>query len=215
MDRSRIALIIPAFNEAGTIFGVVSAALDYGQPIVVNDFSSDGTSDQAASAGAYVISHSRNMGYDEALNSGFKEAFRRGYDVIITLDADGQHEPKLLTKFVERIDSGADIVLGVRDKRPRFAEHIFAFYTKFRYGIHDPLCGMKAYKSSVYESLGHFDSYRSIGTELAIYGANNNFLFCQINFSVKDRIGDSKFGKLFGANLKILRSLLIDIFRNH
>lgn len=212
MDRSRIALIIPAYNEAETIFDVVSAALGYGQPFVINDFSSDETSVQAASAGAYVISHSQNMGYDQALNSGFKEAFLRGYDVIITLDADGQHEPKLIKEFVARIDCGADMVLGVRNKRPRFSENIFAFYTKLSYGIDDPLCGMKAYKSSVYASLGYFDSYGSIGTELAIYGARKGFKFSQVHFLVKDRVDDSRFGSFFSANFRIFKSLLLSVF---
>ncbi|OZT73246.1 glycosyltransferase family 2 protein [Vreelandella boliviensis] len=213
MDRSRIALVIPAYNEAETIFDVVSAALNYGQPIVVNDSSNDATSEKASSAGAYVVSHAKNMGYDKALNSGFKEALRRGFEVVVTIDADGQHEPGLISQFLDSIDSGADLVLGVRNKRPRFAEHVFAYYTKFRYGINDPLCGMKAYKISVYESLGHFDSYGSIGTELAIYAARRGFCYSQVDFSVKDRIGRSRFGGSFVANFRILRSLFIDIVR--
>lgn len=213
MDRSRIALVIPAYNEAGTIFDVVKAASVYGQPIVVNDCSSDATAEIAKRAGAIVVSHAKNMGYDGALNSGFAEAQHGGYECIITLDADGQHDPTLLTRFIEALEQGADLVLGVRNKRPRLAEHVFALYARARYGIHDPLCGMKAYKHSVYEGLGHFDSYKSIGTELALYGIRTGFAFHQIPFEVRDRIDRPRFGRALSANLRIFRAMVLDFVR--
>lgn len=213
MDRSRIALVIPAYNEAGTIYHVVKAASEYGQPIVVNDCSGDETAELAEKAGAIVVTHQENLGYDEALNTGFAEAYRRGYDAIITLDADGQHDPTLLSYFIDGLAEGADLVLGVRNKRPRLAEHVFALYTTLRYDVLDPLCGMKAYRRAVYERLGHFDSYRSIGTELALYGVRNGFSVAQIKFVVRDRKDKPRFGKLFVANMSIFRAILKDIIR--
>ena len=55
-------------------------------------------------------------------------------------------------RFIDMIDSGADIVIGVRNERARFSEHFFAWYTSFRFGIKDPLCGMKAYRIAIYKS---------------------------------------------------------------
>ncbi|MCD1588410.1 glycosyltransferase family 2 protein [Halomonas sp. IOP_14] len=213
MGRYRVAIVIPAFNEEETIYDVVKSAMTFGQPIVIDDFSTDATAEKATSAGAYIVSHSLNMGYDAALNTGFKVAFDRNYDVVVTLDADGQHEPCLIEKFVENIALGADLVLGVRDKCPRFAENVFAFYTKVRYGVNDPLCGIKAYKRSLYESLGYFDSYGSIGTELALYGVKKGFVFSQVSFKVKDRVGCSRFGSSFSASQRIFRSLFLDFFK--
>jgi glycosyltransferase involved in cell wall biosynthesis len=212
MDRSRVALVIPAYNEEKTIANVVIATVQYGQPIVVNDCSSDATSKIASDAGAVVVDHVVNRGYDGALNSGFAEAIKRGYEVIITLDADGQHDPDLIRLFLSEIESGADVVLGVRDKRPRFSEHLFAFYTNLRYGVLDPLCGMKAYKSVVYDRQGFFDSYNSIGTQLALYAVRNRYAMKQVKFVVRDRLDQPRFAKLFNANMKILRAMLIDIF---
>lgn len=212
MDRSRIALVIPAYNEARTIYHVVKAALEYGQPIVVDDCSSDETADLAIQAGALVVSHNVNKGYDAALNSGFAKAKAHNYEFIITLDADGQHDPTLLDRFINGLDQGADVVLGVRNTKPRLAEHIFAFYSRLRYGIQDPLCGMKAYRRSVYEDLGHFDSYRSIGTELALHSVKSKYLVSQIKFIVRDRIDKPRFGRLASANFRILRAMFFDIF---
>lgn len=209
MDRSRIALVIPAYNEAATIAAVVSAAKSYGQPIVVNDCSQDDTAFAAEAAGAVVVNHEANQGYDGALNSGFKEAARLKYDFIITLDADGQHDPTLLQDFIGRLTDGAPLVLGVRSSKARVAERIFALYTRVRYGVLDPLCGMKGYRLDVYESVGCFDSYNSIGTELMLRAVSAGVVFEQIRFQVRERLDAPRFGRLISANLRILRALLI------
>ena len=213
MDRSRIAIVIPAFNESSTIFDVVKAASEYGHAIVVDDGSSDDTTELAGKAGAIVVSHLNNQGYDAALNTGFAASVSHGYEWIITLDADGQHDPTLLQKFATELAEGADLVLGVRNAMPRVAESLFAFYARIRYGVLDPLCGMKAYRRNVYESLGHFDSYRSIGTELALHAARNKFIIRQVKFKVKERYGQPRFGRVFEANIRILRAMVVDILK--
>lgn len=207
MERSCIGVVIPAFNESATIAVVVEKVLTYGLPIVVDDGSTDATADLARGAGAVVVSHNSNRGYDEALDSGFARAAELNCTLVITLDADGQHDPRLLKKFIAFIDEGADVVVGIRDKRQRLAEHIFAFVTKHLYGIVDPLCGMKAYRLSVYKALGHFDSYDSIGTELALFAAKTGYRIRQIAISVTERDGAPRFGRRFSANYRILRAL--------
>jgi glycosyltransferase involved in cell wall biosynthesis len=209
MDRFRVALVIPAFNEAATITEVVRAASAYGQPIVVNDCSKDDTALAAEAVGAVVVNHEVNQGYDGALNSGFREAARLKYDFIITLDADGQHAPSLLQDFITRLENGASLVLGVRSSKARIAEHVFAFYTRIRYGVIDPLCGMKGYRRAAYESVGYFDSYKSIGTELTLRAVSSGVAFEQVHFDVRERLDAPRFGSLVSANFRILRALLI------
>ncbi|PIZ04860.1 MAG: hypothetical protein COY58_02050 [Gammaproteobacteria bacterium CG_4_10_14_0_8_um_filter_38_16] len=208
MERSRVAIIIPAFNEVGTINQVVSAVSPYGLVIVVNDCSTDDTADIAASAGAIVINHQTNQGYDGALNSGFSEANKRGCLYAITFDADGQHHAALLENFLTQLRSGYDLVLGVRPSVMRFSEKWFAYYAKRRYGILDPLCGMKGYNMALYQSLGYFDSKKSIGTELTFYAVKNKKPFTQIAVPISKRVGQSRFGQRLKGNGKILRALL-------
>lgn len=212
MDRSRVGIVIPALNEGATIVDVVEAAGIYGVPIVIDDGSTDGTAELAKQAGAVVVSHKRSRGYDAALNSGFKEAVELGSEVIVTVDADGQHDPSLLPRFLEQIAAGADVVVGIRSRRQRFAEYLFAWYARFRFGIEDPLCGMKAYRTPLYEALGHFDSYRSIGTELMIFAAKNGFRISQIAFNVRERRDQSRFSRVLAGNYKILRAMALSIF---
>jgi len=213
MDRPRIAIVIPAFNEATTITAVVTAARKFGQPIVVDDCSQDETARTAEAAGALVVKHHVNQGYDGALNSGFIEAARLKYDLIITLDADGQHDPQLLPAFIDRLVNGASLVLGVRNSKARIAEHIFALYTRIRYGVLDPLCGMKGYRRYLYESVGYFDSYKSIGTELMLRAVSSGEAFDQVYFNVKDRADDPRFGQLISSNLRIFRALCIWLWK--
>jgi len=213
MDRSRVGIVIPALNESATIESVVKAAIVYGMPIVVDDGSSDNTSQLASDVGAFIVSHKQNHGYDFALDSGFKKASELGAEIIITVDADGQHDPSLIKKFIDKIDGGADIVVGVRNERQRFLEHLFAWYTNLRFGIKDPLCGMKAYRKVIYDSLGHFDSYGSIGTELMIFAVKNHFKFEQVPIKVRERKDHPRFGQMFTGNYKIISAMLFSLWR--
>ena len=215
MDRSRIAIIIPAFNEEKTISKVVESSNKYGQSIVIDDGSKDKTGEKARNSGAIVETHSSNLGYDYALNTGFKRINDLNYDFAIPLDADGQHEPKLLKNFIDELDSGTSIVLGVRNKKARFAEHLFGFYTKWRYGIKDPLCGLKAYTIRNYKIIGHFDSYNSIGTEFMFQNIHLGETFSQVYFDVRERNGKTRFGNSILTNLKILRSLFLALFKKY
>jgi glycosyltransferase involved in cell wall biosynthesis len=211
MDRSRIGIIIPALNESATIAQVVKSAASRGIPIVVDDGSTDTTGDLAAAAGARVVCHESCRGYDQALNSGFARASALGCEYLITMDADGQHDPGVLSAFIRELDAGADAVIGIRDKRQRIAEHIFAWISKIKWTIRDPLCGMKAYRIGVYRELGHFDSYGSIGTELALFAARRGKRIAQVAVKTRDRVDQPRFGRRYQANKRIMRALWVSL----
>lgn len=213
MDRSRIGIVIPAFNEERSIGNVVRQCCDVGIPIVVDDGSSDRTGEVSTNAGAEIVRHGVNRGYDAALNSGFVRAANLGCDLVVTIDADGQHDPDVLTQFIVLLESGVDVVIGVRNKRQRIAEHCFAYLTKVLYGVSDPLCGLKGYRMSVYHALGHFDSFDSIGTELALFAARNGYRIGQIPIDVRERDGSPRFGRRLHANYKIFRAMLLSLVK--
>lgn len=214
MDRHSVAVIIPAFNESQSISYVVKQVKKFGLPIVVDDGSTDGTKNLAKKAGAIVISHKENLGYDNSLNSGFRKADKLNCKIIITLDADGQHNPGLIKKILNESNKGYDLILGVRKYKQRFSEKIFGEYANFLYGVMDPLCGLKAYKIDLYRSLGYFDSYKSIGTELAFFGIKHNYKCKQILIDTNKRKGTSRFGNNFIGNYRILRSMSLHFIKN-
>jgi glycosyltransferase involved in cell wall biosynthesis len=209
MARSGVGIIIPALNEAQSIAKVVEGARQFGTVIVVDDGSSDGTGAVAAAAGAEVVRHPLNLGYDAALGSGFERAAALSCDAVVTLDADGQHDPQLLAQFIAALETGASVVAGVRDRCQRIAERLFAWVTRIRWGIHDPLCGMKGYQMAVYRELGHFDSYGSIGTELALFAARRGMRLVEIPVRTRERVGAPRFGRRLSANWRILRALIL------
>lgn len=203
----RVAIVIPAFNEEFTIFNQVKSARKYGEVIVVNDGSTDQTENKALKAGAMVVNHHRNKGYDKSLNSGFFKANELGCKIIITFDADGQHEAKMIKKFIMLIQDGHDVVIGVRDKFQRVSEYIFSWVSKLKWGIKDPLCGLKAYNVEVYKRFGYFSSYDSIGTELCISSYKSGFKIFQTPIRIYKRGDNSRIGNNVYANIKILWAL--------
>jgi glycosyltransferase involved in cell wall biosynthesis len=209
MDRSRIAIVIPALNEARTIAAVVAAVRGYGVPVVVDDGSHDGTAALARSAGADVVTHEVNLGYDAALNSGFARAAALGCEYVITLDADGQHNPQQIADFIALLDSGYALVLGVRDRQQRLAEHVFAWVAQRVWGLADPLCGMKGYQMALYRRQRVFDSFGSIGTELAVRSAARGVRRVERPTVIRERADSPRFGRRLSANLRILRALCI------
>lgn len=110
----KILALIPAYNEAEKIGKVVKKTLQYCDVLVVDDGSMDNTGKIAEESGAFVVTHERNRGKGDALITGFTYALKNGYESIITLDADGQHDPSEIPKFLKKGDT-YDIVIGVRD----------------------------------------------------------------------------------------------------
>jgi len=114
--KPKIVACIPAYNEEKYIAKVILQAKPYVDEIIVcNDGSTDMTEEIAKALGAIVINHEKNMGYGAALRTLFIEARRRDADVMVTLDADAQHDPSEISQLLEPIlDGEADIVIGSR-----------------------------------------------------------------------------------------------------
>lgn len=118
LDGFRISVVIPAYNEEKRIGGVLSQIPDFvDEVIVVDDGSTDRTSEVAESFGVGVIRLEQNQGKGRAMREGIKEATG---DVVVFMDADGQHRPEEIEKLVTPIISGeADFVIGSRSIKAR------------------------------------------------------------------------------------------------
>jgi glycosyltransferase involved in cell wall biosynthesis len=125
--------------------------------VVVDDGSEDGTADAARAAGAEVLSLRPNRGKGGALRAGLARAGELGAEVVITLDADGEHEPDELPLFVKAI-ADADVVLGARkvyrSGMRRFLNQLALFWFRLLDpNIHDTICGYRAFRTSVLPKL--------------------------------------------------------------
>ncbi len=158
---------IPVYNEAKSVDGVLDEVVRYAPDVLaVDDGSTDGTSDLLDKRrDVTVLHHPKNRGYGAALQTAFQYAIEEGYEVIVTLDCDGQHQPKRIPRFVTACKH-ADIVSGSRylktydgDSLPP-PERLFINRTvtkrlndTFHWNLTDAFCGFKAYRVSALEQL--------------------------------------------------------------
>ena len=204
-----VAIVIPALNEVATIAQVVRLVSVHGNAIVVDDGSTDATSGAARAAGASVVRHAENRGYDAAIDSGFRAAQEAGAELVITFDADGQHSAATLAKMISQAESGQiDMVLGVRRTAARFGEHLFNLYIRRRFGVADILCGLKAYRMHLYDTYGPFDREPSIGTRLALDALRGGARMATVAVPIASRLDRPRMGTRWRANARIIAALV-------
>jgi hypothetical protein len=114
----RLLILIPAFNEEGAVAGVVAevrAAVPGTAILVVDDCSLDGTRSQAYAAGAQVLSLPHHLGLGGCVQAGYRLAFELGYDYVIRVDGDGQHDPRDIPVVLQALEQGdCEMVIGSR-----------------------------------------------------------------------------------------------------
>ena len=155
---ARVLVTLPAWNEAENL-EVVIAELRGARPdddlLVVNDGSTDQTASVARRLGCQVVSLPFNLGYGAAIQAGIKYGLRRGYPVVVTFDADGQHDPAEIGRLEDAVAGGADLVIGSRSASPgsyggsaarRAGRRLFAAAARLLTGLPltDPTSGLKA-----------------------------------------------------------------------
>ena len=161
-SRAKWLVAIPIYNEAKYVDEILDEVAKYASDVlVINDGSVDSTADVLAKrSDVHVITHKENRGYGAALQSAFQYAINEGYEGVVTMDCDGQHQPKRIPRFIEAAGA-ADIVSGSRylkkydgDDAPP-AERMFinrrlTAEINNRLGFHltDAFCGFKAYRTS-------------------------------------------------------------------
>ncbi|MDP3771587.1 MAG: glycosyltransferase family 2 protein [bacterium] len=158
----RTIVIIPAYNEERTVGEVVRSVREMiPDVLVIDDGSADATGDRARHAGAIVVRHCVNRGLGAALGTGIAAALRAGADIIVTLDADGQHDPADIAAVVAPIQAGfTDLVIGVRSDASapvhrRWFHGIANFFTRMLFGVRcsDTQSGFRAFSRRAAERI--------------------------------------------------------------
>jgi glycosyltransferase involved in cell wall biosynthesis len=229
--KMRALLIIPAFNEAASIAGVILNARRYfsGDIAVIDDGSEDDTARRARGNGAIVLRHPCNLGIGAAVQTGFLYAVNKNYDLVVRQDGDGQHDPSHLPRFLEMLSTGeADIVIGSRflaregyqSTLVRRVGIVILGVVSALVGSHttDPTSGYWGLNRRALEVLArsHPDDYPE--TEALVLAARAGCRVAELPVVMYARVaGQSSIGSVYSGfyMLKVVLALLIGRLRPH
>jgi glycosyltransferase involved in cell wall biosynthesis len=197
-----IVVGVPAFNEEKTIAKVILEAQKFGKVVVCDDGSTDYTAKIAECLGAEVVRHETNRGYGSSIKSLFNRAHELNADVFVTLDADGQHEPKEIPIVIKPIiDDEADIVIGSRfvDKdgtatMPLYRQFGAKLITKMvngsvKNGVTDSQSGFRAYSHAALERLNFFEAGMSASVEILLKANKSDLRIVEVPSTCKYNTG--------------------------
>jgi glycosyltransferase involved in cell wall biosynthesis len=199
----KILVCIPAFNEAQAIAEIIRRSRKYaGDIIVYDDGSTDNTYEAATAAGAIVIRNPENKGYGVAIRSLFQAAKEKDADIMVTLDADGQHDPDQIAEVIEPLKQGFDIVVGSRflkrdgkEKVPRYRSFGIKTITKLTqaasyHGLTDSQSGFRAYNKNALSKINLYEDGMAVSTEILLRAGEKKLLVAEvpitINYDTKD-----------------------------
>ena len=188
----KITVGLPAYNEEKNIAKIIVQLKKVADQIIVcDDGSTDSTSIIAESLGAVIIKHPKNLGYGSAIRSIFLKSREINSEVLVTIDADGQHKIEDVEKVVKPVvDGQADISIGSRfldkhDNAPKYRKLGINIITKVTNSslsekITDSQSGFRAYNNKVLQALTPSDSGMGISTEILIKSSNLGFKIAEV-----------------------------------
>jgi hypothetical protein len=219
-----IAVVIPAYNEEANIAQVIASLPEEViglrlHPIVVDDGSSDETMEQARLAGAAAVHLPLNRGQGAALRTGYRLAMATGAPLVVTMDADGQHQPSELPRLIEPIlDDKADVVNGSRVLGAADPNHaarnlgisVFAWALSLLTAsrVTDPACGYRALRTDVLRNL-EFRQDQFHNSEFILEASKRKLRTLEVPVTVTSRLsGASKKPPHFRYGLGFANALL-------
>ena len=186
LDMMNPCAIIPTYNESKNIGKVLAEIKQYKiGVIVIDDGSTDATSEIANNQGAIVLNNEKNQGKGASLIRGFNYALSKGYDAVITMDGDGQHLPEDIPYFLRLAEySDSQIFIGNRMNKTKNMPVVRVFTNRFMswiissiigQSVPDTQCGYRLIKKKVLEKINLRTANYEIESEIIIKGARAGF----------------------------------------
>src|SRR3989344_1706587 len=211
--KQKIWAVIAAYNEAGRIGRVLEGTRKFVDNVVVVDDGSKDSTFEAAKKNAIVLRHSVNLGKGAALKTGCDFAIKHGADIIVVLDADGQHDPREIPRFLKALKN-ADIVFGYRklNKRMplvlRFGNWFINTVAEVIYGMKmkDTQSGYRAFRADVYKRIRWEATDYSMESEMIANVGKNKLRYREI--PIETIYGDRYKGTTIIDGIKIVFNMV-------
>jgi len=224
MSKTKVAVFITAYNEEKTIGDVLSLIDDSYDTYVIDDGSNDKTIEIAQQKNAQVIRHPINLGQGVAVITAFKFFLDKDYDIIIEMDGDGQHDPKEIPRFINKMqETGADIIagsriLGANYKGAPLARRMFLapltwLLNKLTgYSVSDSMCGFRAFRGAALKKFGYlFDNMfepEYIASEMWIKFSKVKLTVANVPITLADRKHGSSYKGLFRYGWGVISTII-------
>lgn len=212
----KIIAVIPAYNEEKHIDKVIDNAKKYVDEIIVIDDGSRDKTVQKAKKADLVLKHIINMGKGLALKTGIEAAIQRKADIIVTIDADGQHNPKDIPRLIKELEENKlDIIIGGRPFNKnmpivqRFGNFIIhkMFTSFFHVDVNDTQSGFRAFRANIYPKIKWLASSYSVETEMLVKVGKCNLKYKEIPI---DTVYEDKYkGTTIIDGIKIILDMLL------
>lgn len=201
-----LVILIPCRNDGKSLEKIILKLKKYNL-LIIDDFSSDNTSSLRLKYEIDYIRNKKNLGYERSIIKGFNHIMKKmkKIDFIITLDADGQHNIKDISKFYQCIKSKKiDLVIGNRKKKNRIIENKLSELSKKKYNVYDPVSGFKAYKRNILKKILKKIKPDLFLSDVIPLSIQNDFKIINLNININNRrYSNPKVGSLKKVNKKI------------
>jgi glycosyltransferase involved in cell wall biosynthesis len=222
--KSNIIIILTAYNEENNLSALLSIIPEQFDVLIVDDGSRDNTQEVALNYGCQVVRHPINLGQGAAAVTGYRMAVLEGYDLIVKMDADGQHNPEEILYFIEKLENTqCDIVIGSRrlgsnyDTAPFFRKTFLPLYTFIinkltGYNMTDAMSGFRAFRTSSFKNIVRiFDDMiepQYLASEMFVRFAKAGLTVEEIPINMRERMTGSSHKGFIRYGWGVLKAII-------